>query len=93
MLCYRKRIFVTLAIIFLSLCCLRPSFAEEREAQRLVTKVEAQGNKNISGATILSKVRTRKGTSFSQLIASDDLKRLYALGYFTDINISFTLDR
>ena len=87
MLRCRKRIFVTPAVIFLSLCCLQSLFAEEQETQRLVTKVEVEGNKNISGATILSKVRTRKGSTFSELVASDDLKRLYALGYFTDINI------
>jgi len=58
----------------------------------MVTRVEVQGNKNISGATILSKVRTRKGAPFSQVIASDDLKRLYALGYFTDIKIDLQED-
>ncbi len=87
MLRYRKRIFVTPAIIFLSLCILQPLLAAEQETQKLVTKVEVEGNKNISGATIISKVRTRKGSAFSQLVASDDLKRLYALGYFSDINI------
>ncbi|MBN2096974.1 MAG: outer membrane protein assembly factor BamA [Candidatus Omnitrophica bacterium] len=63
-------------------------FAQGPDAeQKLVTKVEVAGNKNISGATILAKVRTREGKPFSQVVASDDLKRLYALGYFTDIKI------
>ncbi|MCQ9207791.1 MAG: outer membrane protein assembly factor BamA [Omnitrophica bacterium] len=55
--------------------------------EKLVVAIEVAGNKNISGATILSKIRTKKGVPFSQIIASDDLKRLYALGYFTDIKI------
>ncbi|NQT00204.1 MAG: outer membrane protein assembly factor BamA, partial [Candidatus Omnitrophica bacterium] len=59
----------------------------ENASGRLVTKVEVKGNKNISSATILAKVRTRKGQTFSQLVSSDDLKRLYALGFFTDIKI------
>jgi len=59
----------------------------EPQTQELVTGVEVEGNKNVSGATILSKVRTKEGKVFSQVIASDDLKRLYALGYFTDIKI------
>jgi len=61
--------------------------APEDAQEKLVTKVEIEGNKNISGATILSKIRTKKGISFSQIVASDDLKRLYALGYFTDIKV------
>ncbi|MFC1631633.1 outer membrane protein assembly factor BamA [Candidatus Omnitrophota bacterium] len=61
--------------------------AEEDFSGKIVTKLDVQGNTNISGATILSKVRTKKGIPFSQLVASDDLKRLYSLGYFTDIKI------
>ncbi|MBN3038295.1 MAG: outer membrane protein assembly factor BamA [Candidatus Omnitrophica bacterium] len=53
----------------------------------MVTKVDVVGNKNISSATIISKVRTREAKPFSQIVASDDLKRLYALGYFSDIKI------
>ena len=70
----------------LSLCS--PLLAQPQDtSEKLVTKVEVKGNKNISGATILSKVRTKEGKPFSQLLASDDLKRLYALGFFTDIKI------
>lgn len=63
-------------------------FAQDgQEAPKIVSRVEVAGNKNISGGTILSKVKTKKGLIFSQIVASDDLKRLYALGYFTDIEI------
>jgi len=87
MLRYKKQICVTSAVIFLGLCILGSVIVCAEQAQKVVTKVEVQGNKNISGATILAKVRTRKGSPFSEIIASDDLKRLYALGYFTDIDI------
>ncbi len=74
------------SLLGLSLCAV--SWAQpEGGQQQLVLKVEVEGNRNISGAIILSKVRTKEGRPFSQLIASDDLKRLYALGYFTDIKI------
>lgn len=73
--------------ITLSLFCHCSVLAQPQDLQKIVTKVEVTGNKNISGATILSKVRTKKGAVFSQVIVSDDLKRLYALGYFTDIKI------
>lgn len=84
----RRQIWIGLAFSFLCLFLCSALLAEAQDApQQLVTKVEVEGNKNISGATILSKVRTRQGKPFSQLIASDDLKRLYALGHFTDIKI------
>lgn len=74
--------------LFVSLFLCPALLAQAQDtSQKLVTKVEVKGNKNISGATILSKVRTKQGAPFSQVIASDDLKRLYALGYFTDIKI------
>ncbi|MBL7084821.1 MAG: outer membrane protein assembly factor BamA [Candidatus Omnitrophica bacterium] len=81
---YLRYLFIAL-LLSLFLC---PNLtAQAQEPQKVVTKLEVEGNKNISGATILSKVRTKVGKPFSQVIASDDLKRLYALGYFTDINI------
>lgn len=83
-----KQICSVLAIVFFALSYSAIFAAEPQDAGgRTVTKVEVAGNKNISGATILSKIRTREGSAFSQLVASDDLKRLYALGYFSDIKI------
>lgn len=78
----------TFIALFLSLFLCSGLLVEaQSNDKKLVTKVEVEGNKNISGATILSKIRIKKGKPFSQLVASDDLKRLYALGYFTDIKI------
>ena len=83
-----KQICARLLIILLSLFFCADILAEVGDTQQKnVVKVEVEGNKNISGATILSKIRTKKGVPFSQVIVSDDLKRLYALGYFTDIKI------
>jgi outer membrane protein insertion porin family len=83
----RTKYFFVFMILFLGLFFCSAILAQTQDSQRLITKVEVRGNKNISGASILSKVRTKTGMNFSQLIASDDLKRLYALGYFTDIEI------
>jgi len=52
-----------------------------------VTAIEVKGNKSISTNTILSKMKTRVGSPYLENVASDDLKRLYLLGYFSDINI------
>ncbi len=87
----QKSNFSILCPLFSVLCFLfsafHPLFLAEAQTQKLVIGVEVEGNKNISGATILAKVRTKEGKAFSQVIASDDLKRLYALGYFADIKI------
>jgi outer membrane protein insertion porin family len=52
-----------------------------------VTAIEIQGNKNISTNTIISKMKTRIGGPYRENIISDDLKRLYLLGFFSDIKI------
>lgn len=88
-----KNITFFLVSLFFILSFAFPLFVQAQDASgKTVTKVEIIGNKNISGATILSKVKTKKGIPFSQLVASDDLKRLYALGYFTDIKIDLQED-
>ncbi len=52
-----------------------------------VTAIEVQGNKAISSNVIVSKMKTRIGSAYQENIVSDDLKRLYLLGYFADIKI------
>ena len=83
-----RQVCLRFLIILLYLFFSSSVLAQAQDApKKLVIKIEVEGNKNISGATILSKVRTKVGRPFSEVIASDDLKRLYALGYFTDIKI------
>ncbi|MCX7926754.1 MAG: outer membrane protein assembly factor BamA [Candidatus Omnitrophica bacterium] len=55
---------------------------------KTITAIEVQGNTSISTTTILSKLRIRVGSVYQDTIVSDDLKRLYLLGYFSDIKIS-----
>jgi len=52
-----------------------------------ITSVQVLGNVAVSSATILSKIKIRPGQPFSQKELDEDLKRLYATGYFTDIKI------
>jgi outer membrane protein insertion porin family len=52
-----------------------------------VTALEVKGNKSISTNTIVSKMKTRIGNPYQENIISDDLKRLYLLGFFSDIKI------
>lgn len=64
----------------------RPPAAETPAPPRLeVQGVEVQGNHLISTATVLAKVKTRPGDPFSQEILDEDIRRLYATGFFTDV--------
>lgn len=53
----------------------------------IVTAIEVKGNKAISTNTIVSKMKTRIGSPYQENVVSDDLKRLYLLGFFSDIKI------
>jgi outer membrane protein insertion porin family len=64
--------------------------ATEKQAPRVlknVTAIEVQGNKSISTNVVISKMKTRIGSVYQENIVSDDLKRLYLLGFFSDIKI------
>jgi outer membrane protein insertion porin family len=64
------------------------ALAEAKDNEgKVVTAIEAKNNKSISSATILAKVQTVVGKPFSQAIVNQDLKRLYATDFFTDISI------
>ncbi|NQU73454.1 MAG: outer membrane protein assembly factor BamA [Candidatus Omnitrophica bacterium] len=56
-------------------------------AEKTVAIIKTRGNKIISSATILSKIKTKPGDIFSQEQLNADLKRLFGLGFFTDIAI------
>jgi len=54
---------------------------------KTVKLIEVKGNKAISSNTVISKMRTRIGGPYQENVVSDDLKRLYLLGFFSDIKI------
>src|SRR3989338_5929068 len=59
--------------------------APEAAPVREVKAVEVQGNHLIATATILAKVKTRPGNPFSQEGLDEDIRRLYATGFFVDV--------
>jgi outer membrane protein insertion porin family len=54
--------------------------------RKTVLAVRVKGNQTISAATIIAKIKTKPGGPLSEEIINDDIKRLYALGYFTDVS-------
>lgn len=61
-------------------------YAQEA-SHKLVTAIEIKGNKSISSNTVISKMKTKVGAAYQENVVNDDLKRLYLLGFFSDIKI------
>jgi outer membrane protein insertion porin family len=53
----------------------------------LVTLIEVQGNRRIESATILAKIKTREGAVFSPSVIKEDIRLLYQLGHFEDVQV------
>lgn len=54
---------------------------------KIVKAIEIVGNKSIGITQILAKIKTRVGQEYMENIVSDDLKRLYNTGHFSDVQI------
>ncbi len=62
-------------------------FAGFSAAETKVTLIEVQGNKRIETSTILAKIKTREGDVFSPAMIREDIKALYQLGHFEDVQV------
>ncbi len=56
-------------------------------AVKVVKAIDIQGNKSIGVAQVLAKIKTRVGQDYQEVVVSDDLKRLYNTGFFSDVQI------
>jgi len=52
-----------------------------------VLSVEVQGTRTIAKETCLARIQTKPGMPYTDSVVSEDIRRLYALGYFTDVRI------
>ena len=76
---------VSVALHVLVMICLSSlSFGADGEK---VTMVEVQGNRRIEAATILAKIKTKEGEVFSPSQIKEDIKTLYQLGHFEDVQV------
>lgn len=68
------------------LMALVPSFTGAAESVK-ITLIEVQGNRRIETATILATIKTREGKPFSPALIKRDIKELYRLGHFEDVQV------
>jgi outer membrane protein insertion porin family len=67
-----------------------PATADSQPApkdEKTVVAVEVRGNRIVSTNTILSKIQTKQGLALKQQIVNEDIKRLYATGFFEDVRL------
>lgn len=72
----------------LVLCTLLASHSTESAAQSLaptVRQIEIEGTRRVDPASIRSRVYTQVGQTVDAQRLSDDIKRIYRLGYFKDV--------
>ena len=77
---------VAAGVVALLIMLCAPFTSAAAEAVK-VTFVEVQGNKRIETATVLAKIKTREGQPFSPAQIKEDIKALYQLGHFEDVQI------
>lgn len=73
-----------LIMVFTLLCLIAPA---ARAEDIKITLIEVQGNRRIETATILAKIQTKEGSIFSPAQVKDDIKALYQLGHFEDVQV------
>ncbi len=56
-------------------------------AGELISKIEIVGNDIVSDSTIISKIKTRSNQPYNENLINEDIKDLYATGYFENIEI------
>jgi len=50
-----------------------------------IAKIEIKGNRKISSAAILNKIKSKEGNNFSETDVTDDIKTIFKMGYFLDV--------
>ena len=84
-----KRFFIFILFASIVITLIMPSYSiaqsVPQDTETEITDIVIEGNKAVSTNTILSKIKTRVGSSFMQRTVNEDIKRLYATGFFTDV--------
>ncbi|MBM3252453.1 MAG: hypothetical protein FJZ11_06745, partial [Candidatus Omnitrophica bacterium] len=81
----KKNTIILLAIFLVS--CVIAAFAQTEEPMKTVTAIEIKGNKTISTAKIIAQMKTRIGEEYSQNVISSDIKRIFNMGFFSDVKV------
>ncbi len=78
---------ITMLVLLFVFGMVAVALAQTEGETKNVTAIELKGNKSISTANIMPKIKTRVGQEYSQNIISEDLKRIYNMGSFSDVKV------
>lgn len=59
------------------------------EGFQIITALELEGNQRVSSEDILAVIETEIGSPLDEEILKADIQRIYDLGYFQDVSVSF----
>jgi outer membrane protein insertion porin family len=86
-----RKILVAVAVVSMvvaagaHLCMAQP---ESRDYEgKNITAIDFEGNKMLSSAVLLSKIKSKVGLPYSQKNIAEDIKALYATGFFSNIAV------
>jgi len=83
-----KTKYIVIAMFFAAL--LIPVFCVNAQAQsteKRIADIQIKGNSSISTATIVNRLKIQPGDIFEESALNKELKRLYAMGFFSDVFI------
>jgi len=76
------------ALLFLGFLSPGYTLAQKSYADKIIKYVDVRDNKTVSSAKILSKLKTKRGKLFLEKVINEDVKRLYLMGFFSDVSVS-----
>jgi len=60
------------------------------ERAQYIAKITPEGNKRIDSGAILRKIKSKAGDLYNPQVLREDLKEIYKMGYFDDVQIDLT---
>jgi len=72
-----------LLIVFLSCLFTFSAFTADSD---VIARVDIKGHNRVSDATIVSKIKIRAGQNYNENIVNEDIKNLYATGFFESVD-------
>ena len=76
-----KKLFVFFIFFTISAFCF------SQDSSKLVSSIDIKGNKIVGLDKIITQIKTRVNQPYNENIISDDIKRIYSLGFFDDISV------
>ncbi|MFA5008722.1 MAG: outer membrane protein assembly factor BamA [Candidatus Omnitrophota bacterium] len=71
-----------LLLLFLSFLVILSAYAAD---DSVIARVDIKGHNRVSDATIISKIKIRAGQAYNENIVNEDIKNLYATGFFETV--------